>query len=85
MLAVNVVAVATPLTLVFAVTVSVPLAKVPVAPVAGAVNVTAVPATNTGLPLASSTVALKGLVGGADRGGLTGTGRRYRTERRDQH
>ena len=40
----------------------VPLAKVPEALLPGAVKVTVVLAINTGFPLASSTVALKGLV-----------------------
>ena len=37
-------------------------AKVPLAPLAGAVKVTTVPETRTGLPLASSTVTPKGVV-----------------------
>ena len=54
-LAVNVVAVATPAALVLAVTVVTPAVKVPLAPEAGAVNVTVAP--TIGLLLASLTVA----------------------------
>jgi hypothetical protein len=56
-LVVNVVAVAMPLVFVAADVVVVPLTKVPLTPVAGAVNVTVVLATSTGFPSASSTVA----------------------------
>jgi len=55
---VKAVAVATPPPFVVAEVVSVPLAKVPLAPLAGAANVTVVPDTRTGLPCESSIVAL---------------------------
>jgi hypothetical protein len=61
-LAVNGVVVATPLVLVVVESVSVPLRKVPLAPLAGAVNVTVVPPTSTGFPCESSIVALRGFV-----------------------
>src|SRR5664280_342520 len=57
--AVNGVAVATPELLVVMVTVTVPLAKVPLAPVAGAVKVTGVP--EIGTPNGSCNVTLKGV------------------------
>jgi hypothetical protein len=60
--AVYVVAVATPLELVFPVVVFVVLRNVPLAPVAGAVNVTGVPAVSTVLPNESSTVAIRTVV-----------------------
>src|SRR5580700_9565248 len=56
--AVNVVVVATPLVFVVADVVRVPLAKVPLAPLPGAVKRTAV-GTSTGLPCESSRMALK--------------------------
>jgi hypothetical protein len=55
---VNVVEVATPLALVVAIVVFVPFAKVPLAPEAGAVNVTVTPLT--GFEPLSSTVATRG-------------------------
>jgi hypothetical protein len=55
--------VATPLALVVSISVAVEFdAKVPLAPVAGAVNVTDTPATGTGLPPLSTTVATSGFV-----------------------
>ena len=57
-MAVKVEEVATPLAFVVAVVVAVPLANVPLAPLAGAVNVTTTPLT--GLFPASTTVATKG-------------------------
>jgi hypothetical protein len=59
-LAVKVVDVAIPPTVVVAVVVSVPFAKVPLAPLLGEVKVTMVPATNTGLLCESSIVTLNG-------------------------
>ena len=57
-MAVSGLAVASPCESVTAVTTLVPLElNVPLAPVAGAVKVTVVPATSTGFPLASSMVA----------------------------
>jgi hypothetical protein len=53
---------ATPDAFVGARVVTVPLRNVPLAPLLGAVNVTVVPETSTGLPLASSIVAVKGFV-----------------------
>jgi hypothetical protein len=61
LLAVNVVAVATPEVLVEATVVLVPLTNVPLAPLAGAVKVTDVPATRTGLLLESSIVTLNAI------------------------
>jgi hypothetical protein len=57
---VNVVEVAMPLALVVSVSVAVPFVNVPLAPVAGAVNVTMTPLTGFEPP--SSTVATKGAV-----------------------
>jgi len=62
--AVNVVATASPEVSVVAVVVSVLFAKMPLAPLAGAVNVTGVPPTGTGLPCESSIVALNGTLNG---------------------
>jgi hypothetical protein len=63
MFAVNALVVATPLVLVTTVVVLPPPdANAPLAPLAGAVKVTLVPPTSTGLALASSMVALKGVV-----------------------
>jgi hypothetical protein len=61
-LAVKVLEVATPAAFVRAAVVIVPLANVPLAPLAGAVNVTEVLAVSTGLPCESSIVAARGLV-----------------------
>ena len=58
LLAVNVDATAIPLELVMAVVVAVPLAKVPLAPLEGAVNVTTAP--TTGFELPSVTVTCNG-------------------------
>ena len=60
-LAVKVVVVDTPFAWVLAESAMVLLANVPLAPLAWAVKVTVLLATNTGLPNVSSTVALKGL------------------------
>ena len=58
-LAMNVVAVATPLPFVVVDVLVKPLTKVPLGPLDGAVKVTAIPGDKTGLPYWSSTVELR--------------------------